>query len=384
MRDEDYRKIKSAYKAAIKNKDFPQAAYYSELLSGDYAAAVSWDRFKGSWAVEQWLKSKKTQDLIKSLEADNQRFGWLRESDRDKLKQFIRKCISESVEEPLYVEYHSQMTGEVPFMMGGKKYEYVWAKYPNGKRDIGVYSFAGDVVYDYEAFRKMYNLKESESKNERFIKEVEGTVSVGDVDYDYQATVEGTVTTSHQPHGEDYSEIDPDAIDIEINSIVPEPHKAVESLVEDAIDESIRDKNMWDFVNESDMVKEIQNFTMPKPEPKPVKTIDVTGKKCVKCKKGTYGETSLYSDWHGTRSCSSCGHTLPRYSTKDDLLKENDVETADTNPVKAAKDWILDCAVNPEDEENIIHWLSTATDEQVKKYVNRTFDGGWNGFLNTL
>ena len=29
-------------------------------------------------------------------------------------------------------------------------------------------------------------------------------------------------------------------------------------------------------------------------------------------------------------------------------------------------------------------WMKTASDIQVKKYVNRTFDGGWIGFLNSL
>ena len=68
----------------------------------------------------------------------------------------------ESTEEaPLYVEYVSQMRDEEPFMMGGQKFEFVNAKYPNGKKDIGVYAFSGDVVYAYDAFRKMYNIKEN-------------------------------------------------------------------------------------------------------------------------------------------------------------------------------------------------------------------------------
>jgi hypothetical protein len=46
-------------------------------------------------------------------------------------------------------------------MLGGTKYEYVNAKYPNGKIDIGVYSYAGDVVYSYDTFRKQHNIKEN-------------------------------------------------------------------------------------------------------------------------------------------------------------------------------------------------------------------------------
>jgi len=67
-------------------------------------------------------------------------------------------------EDPLYVEYISKRQGEKPFMMGGQKFEYVNAKYPNGKTDIGVYAFSGDVVYAYDAFRKMYNIKENHSE----------------------------------------------------------------------------------------------------------------------------------------------------------------------------------------------------------------------------
>ena len=61
-------------------------------------------------------------------------------------------------ESPLYVKYLSLMRGEEPFMMQGTKYEYVWAEYPGGIKDIGVYSYANDLVYSYDSFRKMMNL----------------------------------------------------------------------------------------------------------------------------------------------------------------------------------------------------------------------------------
>lgn len=77
------------------------------------------------------------------------------------LETLIKECIQEVLtnEDPLYVEYHSQRQGEVPFTMGGTKYEYVNAKYPDGKIDVGVYSFAGDVVYSYNAFKSRMNIK---------------------------------------------------------------------------------------------------------------------------------------------------------------------------------------------------------------------------------
>jgi len=64
-------------------------------------------------------------------------------------------------EPPLYVEYIGKMQGEEPFVMGGRRYEYVWAKYPSGKKDIGVYVFGQDMVVAYDVFRKWYNINES-------------------------------------------------------------------------------------------------------------------------------------------------------------------------------------------------------------------------------
>ena len=73
-----------------------------------------------------------------------------------------KEGLSESPQEDLlYVEYVSEMRDEEPFMMGNQKFQFVNAKYPDGKTDIGVYAFSGDVVYAYDAFRKMYNIKEN-------------------------------------------------------------------------------------------------------------------------------------------------------------------------------------------------------------------------------
>lgn len=68
--------------------------------------------------------------------------------------------LDEVEKDPQYVAYHSRRPGEEPFMMGGTKYEYVNAEYPNGKIDVAVYSYAGDVTYSYETFRKMHNITE--------------------------------------------------------------------------------------------------------------------------------------------------------------------------------------------------------------------------------
>lgn len=72
---------------------------------------------------------------------------------------FASGLINENVESPLYVEYYKDMDGEEPFELGGNKYQYVWAKYPTGKKDIGVYAFGQDLVYSYDSFRKMHKLQ---------------------------------------------------------------------------------------------------------------------------------------------------------------------------------------------------------------------------------
>lgn len=74
------------------------------------------------------------------------------------LKSKIGIFLRENLEAPLYVEYLSQMSNETPFEKGGKKWEFVWAKYPDGRRDIGVYSFSEDLVYAYQPWRKMVGI----------------------------------------------------------------------------------------------------------------------------------------------------------------------------------------------------------------------------------
>lgn len=72
-----------------------------------------------------------------------------------------------------YVEYFKDMQGEPEFTINGNKFQYVWAKYPGGKVDIGVYDFSKDLVYNYFVFRNMYGLDESFRKlNESKIKDM--------------------------------------------------------------------------------------------------------------------------------------------------------------------------------------------------------------------
>lgn len=56
-------------------------------------------------------------------------------------------------ETPMIVQFVSEIKGENPFQIGDIKWQYVKAKYPNGKIDIGVYRFGHDLVYGYKWFK---------------------------------------------------------------------------------------------------------------------------------------------------------------------------------------------------------------------------------------
>jgi len=42
-------------------------------------------------------------------------------------------------------------------------------------------------------------------------------------------------------------------------------------------------------------------------------TVDMTGEKCEKCKKGVYKETSIHDDADGVLHCSECNDQIKRY-----------------------------------------------------------------------
>jgi len=52
------------------------------------------------------------------------------------------------------VEYISDRSGEEPFELQGEKWQFVNAKYPDGKTDIGVYKFGEDLTFDYAWWRQ--------------------------------------------------------------------------------------------------------------------------------------------------------------------------------------------------------------------------------------
>ena len=61
------------------------------------------------------------------------------------------------------VEYVSDRSGENVFELQGNRWQFVNAKYPDGKIDIGVYRFGQDVVYDYARWREEMGINENKN-----------------------------------------------------------------------------------------------------------------------------------------------------------------------------------------------------------------------------
>jgi len=64
------------------------------------------------------------------------------------------------------VEYISDRNGENPFELQGSKWQFVNAKYPDGKIDIGVYKFGQDLVFDYTRWREEMGLDKNNNIKE--------------------------------------------------------------------------------------------------------------------------------------------------------------------------------------------------------------------------
>lgn len=339
---------------------------------------------------------------------------------REDLKSLIKSIIRESIyNEPEYAEYISQMRDEVPFMMGGKKFEYVWAKYPNGKKDIGVYAFSGDVVYGYKHFRNMYNINEatgvvkSPVRTSYHVDTYDRSRTSRDPDAEREDVYQVKKITS-DVQGDDYKEVVVGEYDtreeaervcyaanLSIGRVgkVPagSPKLEVESTKSNNrynggvyLPQALRENNQETFVKEIDgtvVVSDIDYDYSAKvtvtvvstrephgevtDEIMPISKDDIDIRKIVpEPNEAVYAEVAK----------------AIRYNIREnipDFLNESDMEKQ-PDPIQAAKDWILDCANSSEEEEDIKEWLEDASDDKVKKYVNRTFDGGWNGFLDTL
>ena len=68
-------------------------------------------------------------------------------------QKFLKESAKDRDDET-YAEYVSERTDEEPFFIRDRKYQYCNCKYSDGKIDIGVYSFTGDICYGYTYFQK--------------------------------------------------------------------------------------------------------------------------------------------------------------------------------------------------------------------------------------
>lgn len=72
-----------------------------------------------------------------------------------------KENVNEDTTKDIYVEYMSDLEGNPTFNLKGDRFKYVWAKYPDGKENVGVYSEDEDVTYNIHWFRKKFlNLNE--------------------------------------------------------------------------------------------------------------------------------------------------------------------------------------------------------------------------------
>jgi hypothetical protein len=84
------------------------------------------------------------------------------EKDVDDFASTKHENLPEKIDEGLQdtVQYVSDRKGEEPFTLNGIKWQFVNAKYPDGKMDIGVYRFGHDLVYDYLKWKEEMNINE--------------------------------------------------------------------------------------------------------------------------------------------------------------------------------------------------------------------------------
>ena len=142
----------------IVSADLPDTATFANgldaievlLKDGKYDSAIQ----QAIETAKDMVEEEGGEGLMEGDEADAVNDMWAGSDDAMPPEE-----TEEPSEDALYVEYLKEMPGEKPFMLHGEKFQYVKAKYPDGKEDIGVYAFRGDLVYGYKAFRKRYNLK---------------------------------------------------------------------------------------------------------------------------------------------------------------------------------------------------------------------------------
>jgi hypothetical protein len=142
-------------KGQLFGRPLPELSSYRGWKSGPLGNLHA---FLKSNTGKKWLSRSNIKEF--SVPSNHSQGGCPLNNPDDKEDIIVEDEFNDN-ETPLYVAYVRDMAGEEPFMIHGKKYQYVYAKYPDGKVDIAVYSFAGDMTYGYAAWNKMMGIKEN-------------------------------------------------------------------------------------------------------------------------------------------------------------------------------------------------------------------------------
>ena len=126
------------------------------------------------------------------------------------------------------VQYDGEIDGETEFTINDVRWKYVWAKYPDGKRDIGVYRFGHDLVYDYDWFMDNVFPKPRKTQME------------GDVD-DFSSDYIDNMSDKDEKNRQDYSEC--------LNS--PKGQEYMKGL--DSLNESIKSRKVIKTIKVKDI-----------------------------------------------------------------------------------------------------------------------------------
>jgi len=154
--------LKRAYNKAKKEKNVEAIAYY-ELL-GSTVASVPFERFKGSWAYEEWLKKPKVIAKIKEIQDRMKSYSWMNEGKtmkKSQLKQLIKECIKESYLEDNDMHYTAS-DGQVYTLHvdedkeedNVKNFHYI--KFPNGKSEYVDFSPYTDGGREFVLWVELY------------------------------------------------------------------------------------------------------------------------------------------------------------------------------------------------------------------------------------
>ena len=176
---------------AIKNAEILNDWYAGHVPSGETAkrlrAVVPSDHpFPDE--VEKKIKELEGMSKPDSKKSSGSLYAWFTDIDTDyhhgmpdfeEANSALKRLLHEEAEntnESEYAEYLEDKPGEPEFEINGKKYKYVWARYPDGRRDIGAYAPSEDRVYDIEWFTANV-LNESEEEHTPIAVDEAGDVS---------------------------------------------------------------------------------------------------------------------------------------------------------------------------------------------------------------